>query len=274
MSILDVLKVFLRLGPKQVRDELRIAQHQMKTKGIEVGIGAGLAITGLLFLVLMVIAIVVLIVILFANIMPAWAAALVTAGIFLVIAGLLALFGVGKIKAAMPLVPEDALKGLRYDVQILKEGTEFNARDFDRQRRRAAKEAEQEKRRDAQQKQAAAPKVPAPSYHELIQRTTQRRDHLARLRDDALSKVGVDPHTLNEPGGMSVNKLLGRENPEGSPESETAETHFRHTGAPQSQAEEMAEKAKEVLTERWREIAVAGASSAAVAVLLRKIFKK
>lgn len=264
----------IRLGPKQVRDELRLAQQQMKTKGVEVGIGAGLAIAGLLFLLLVVIAFVVLVVILFANIMPAWAAALVTAGIFLVIAAILALFGVGKIKAAMPLVPEDAMRGLRYDIQTLKEGRAFNPREYDRRRRREAKEAEQQKRREAQERRATHPPAPAVPYHELLRRTTARRTHLGQLRDDAMTKVGVDPQMPNKSGSFSVAGLFGR----GETTQESGQTAAGYVPPRRVNTEdpyaETIEKGKEVLRERWPDLAVAGASSAVFAVLMRKILKK
>ncbi|MFC0581520.1 phage holin family protein [Micrococcoides hystricis] len=286
LGLFDLLKVIVRLGPKQLRDELRLAQQQMKTKGVEVGIGAALAVAGLVFLSLMVIALVVLVVVLFAKIMPMWAAALVTAGIFLVLAALLALFGVGKIKAAMPLMPEDAIRGLQYDAAVMKEGRAFNARDFDRERRRAAKEREQQRRREAQQKQASGPRMPAPSYHELLRRTTARRNHLAQLRDDALRKVGIDPKMPNKGGKYSVpvadTPAEANVDPTQRPSVRTpglVNTSVHTTRYPETavsstgEITDPVEKAKYIARERWQDLAVAGVSSAAFAVLVRKIFK-
>lgn len=282
LGLIDLLKVIVRLGPKQLRDELRLAQQQMKTKGVEVGIGAGLAIGGLLFLLLMIIALVVLVVVLFSNIMPMWAAALVTAGIFLLLGGLLALFGVGKIKAAMPLMPEDALRGLQYDAAVMKEGRAFNARDFDRERRRAAKAKEQQRRREAQESQAAAPRVPAPSYHELLRRTTARRNHLAQLRDDVLTKVGVNPKMPNKGGKFTAPAAEVTEQTDDAASSlqtpglvrTTPLTTRRPVDPHGADLNDPVEKAKFIVRERWQDLAVAGASSAAFAVLVRKIFKK
>ena len=61
-----------------------------------------------------------------ATIMPAWLAALLVCGVCLVIALIVALDGMHKFKKAMPLVPEDTLRGLKYDLGIAKEGSAFD----------------------------------------------------------------------------------------------------------------------------------------------------
>ena len=54
-NIIDAGKTFKALGPSQVKDEIQIAKHELKTKGIAVGKGAaffGVAAVFGLFLII------------------------------------------------------------------------------------------------------------------------------------------------------------------------------------------------------------------------------
>ena len=62
-----------------------------------------------------------------ATIMPAWLAALLVCGVCLIIAAIGALIGRNKFKKVMPLVPEETIRGLKYDLGIAKEGSAFDA---------------------------------------------------------------------------------------------------------------------------------------------------
>ena len=75
-SIVDVVKVFLRLLPKQLKDEAQLAVLELKAKGIKLGIGAAFAVVGLIFLGLAVIALVGAAIAGLSHVMPAWLAAL------------------------------------------------------------------------------------------------------------------------------------------------------------------------------------------------------
>ena len=78
-SIVDVVKVFLRLLPKQLKDEAQLAVLELKAKGIKLGIGAAFAVVGLIFLGLAVIALVGAAIAGLSHVMPAWLAALLLA---------------------------------------------------------------------------------------------------------------------------------------------------------------------------------------------------
>jgi hypothetical protein len=104
-----------------VRQELRLAQAEMKQKGKRFGIGGGLfggagmmAFLALEALVAAAIAAVWLV-------LPLWASALVVCGALLLVAGALALAGKLELGRAKPAAPRQAMDNVRYDVAELKE---------------------------------------------------------------------------------------------------------------------------------------------------------
>ncbi|MFN2540150.1 MAG: phage holin family protein [Mycobacteriales bacterium] len=103
-----------------VRDELRLAQLEMARKGRYAGIGAGLLGGGALFAVLGLGALVAAAVLGLAVVLPAWAAAVIVAGALFVLAGVAALVGKKEITAAVPPLPEEALRGVKLDLAALK----------------------------------------------------------------------------------------------------------------------------------------------------------
>lgn len=164
-SVIDVVKVLVRLGPKQINDEIALATAQMKAKGMAAAIAAALVVVGLVFLTFLTVALIVAAIAgLHAAGFQLWAAALIVAGGFLLIALVFALIGLAKFKRTQPLTPEDAIRGLRLDLGVAREGTDFDPKSLDRadeERRRAKAEA---KRRSAEQKKTlvkARPRSPA-----------------------------------------------------------------------------------------------------------------
>ena len=100
---------------------LQLAQVELKQKGKRVGIGAGLAgAAGVISLfglgALMIAATAAL-----ALVLPVWAAALIVGAVVLLLAGVLALAGVGKLKSAAQPVPEQAMASTKRDVETVKE---------------------------------------------------------------------------------------------------------------------------------------------------------
>jgi membrane protein len=53
-------------------------------------------------------------------VLPAWAAALIVAGVLLVAAGVAGLLGRSKVRSATPAKPERAMEGMRQDVETIK----------------------------------------------------------------------------------------------------------------------------------------------------------
>lgn len=103
-----------------VRSEVALATAELKTKGTRLGVGAGMlggagvvALYGLGALIATVI-------IALALVMPAWLAALLVTVVLFAVAGVVALLGRGKLKAATPPVPEQAIDSTKQDIETVK----------------------------------------------------------------------------------------------------------------------------------------------------------
>lgn len=268
-TLLDLIKVVLRLGPKQINDEIQLAIGQLKTKGVTAGIAVGLMVAGLVFVTFLIVALIVAAVGAFALIFDVWAAALIVAGIFLLIALLFALVGYLRLKKALPLLPEDAIRGLRLDLGVAREGSEFDPKTLDREdaerRRRkeqAKKEAAERKKREAEQTGEGAPQKPP--YRELLRRTSLRRDHLGSLQDQVRARLDKESlkAELRGAAGSARRRSSGSDGSGGGTDSSgSAESGERSGAADYVQA-------------RWKPLAVLGASTAAGAVFLRELTKK
>lgn len=104
-----------------VRDELRLAQAEMKQKGKRFGLGGGLFGGAGLVAVLAAQAAVATAIIALGLVWPLWLSALVvTAGLFAV-AGVLAALGKKEVGRAVPPAPQQAVAGVKTDVARIKE---------------------------------------------------------------------------------------------------------------------------------------------------------
>lgn len=108
--------------PELVRSEMRLAQAELTEKGKRAGIGVGaFGAAGLLALfglgTLIATAVLAL-----DLVLPAWAAALIVAGVLFAAAAGGALFGKKEIAMATPAAPERAIEGLKEDVATVKGG--------------------------------------------------------------------------------------------------------------------------------------------------------
>ena len=137
----------------------------------------------LVFVAFLVIGLIVAAIMGLATIMPAWLAALLVCAVFLLIALIGGLIGLRKFKKAMPLMPEETIRGIKHDLGIAKEGSDFNAAMLDPQRpeAKAAKAAKDEAaakaKAEKEAKAAEHDKVSCPhaSEPELHRRLDQRR---------------------------------------------------------------------------------------------------
>ena len=103
------------------RKEVELAKAEMAVKGKRLGIGAGaFGAAGLIALFALGAATAAAILAL-AIVMDAWAAALIVAGAYLAIAGVLALLGRSKVQAGTPPVPEQAIESSKEDVEWTKQ---------------------------------------------------------------------------------------------------------------------------------------------------------
>lgn len=84
------------------RDELESFKQEISKKVKGIAIGAGLFVGAAFFLVLMIIMLLIAAVFGLATVLPTWAAALIVAGVLLLIAGIFALIGMAQFKKGDP----------------------------------------------------------------------------------------------------------------------------------------------------------------------------
>jgi uncharacterized membrane protein YqjE len=192
------LKLLFRLAPRQLDDEIAFAKIELKRKGIQVGVAAAFLAVALVFLLFLVVGLIVAAIMGLATIMPAWLAALLVSAAFLLIALIGGLIGMRKFKKAMPLLPEETIRGIKHDIGIAKEGSAFNPAILDPQspEAKAAKAAKAEAAAKAKaEKEAKAAEhnqeFPQASEPELARRLNQRRHHLTEVRDDLGEELDV-----------------------------------------------------------------------------------
>ncbi|MCQ9163471.1 MULTISPECIES: phage holin family protein [unclassified Arthrobacter] len=258
-NLVEAVKTTARLVPRQVNDEIELAKLELGNKKSRLGGIAVFAVLALVFLALLVIALVVAAVAGLGTVLPLWLSALVISAAFLVLTAIAALVAYGKFKALLPLLPENAWRGIRHDLGIAKEGRTFDASTLEhktlskaeKKARKAAKEAAKEKA-GAEQAAKAAEHGPKASQDELIKRTEVRREHLGLLREELLEQADVKKQAAHY-----VDLAKGR-----AAESARAAA----TGA--------LSHGLETAKTRWKPLAVFAVSAAACVVFLRKLFKK
>lgn len=257
------LKLAGRLVPRQLNDEINLVKLELKDKGVKLGVAGAFVGVALVFLSLLVIALVVAAILGLATIMPGWLAALVVSAAFLLIILIGLLVAFLKFKKAQPLLPAETIRGLKHDLGILKEGSDFDASILDpaSEAFKAAKAAKEEAARKAKEEAAAKEEArkreepPAPSKDELLRRLQQRREHLAGVRDQLGSELDFKTQ------GKFFQDLANDKLDDG-----------------RKLAEELSGKLPDGLGERvagrWKEILAFFASAAVLIVGLRKLFKK
>ncbi|MBK4120900.1 phage holin family protein [Kocuria rhizophila] len=263
-SITDVVKVFVRLLPKQLKDEAQLAVLELKEKGIKVGVGAAFAVVGLVFLGLAVIALIGAAIAGLSHVMPAWLAALLLAVVFLVVLAVLALIGVSKIKSALPLMPEKTIFGLRYDLGVVKEGSAYS----EGRVQRDINEAEQRKQREKEEAANDPNRVKPvqPTEEQLRHRLKLRREHLKSLRDDAQNRV--------DSVQSATQGFVNRTSRTFTATQESVKSTLASKGGTQGVRPEGSTAASDVLSERWQPLAVAVAAGTAFLVFLKKLLRK
>ena len=264
-GLFDAAKVLKTLGINQVKDEVQIAKHELKTK-VALGKGAAFLAVAAVFACFMVIAIIGLLIFLLGQLVPLWASALIWAGVFLIILAILGLIGYKKVKAQLPFAPESAIFGVLFDLGVLREGSAMTASRLKQEqaeraaRKQAEREAAAEKaRQEAEERKARGEEEPKPlTIEQIQQRTKERRAHLAALRDD-MQKYAQNAQSFTQSTVDSAK--TGVQN---APSS--AATVGRNMVSNASKPE--------VVKARWKSFAALGASLSAVVLFLRKIVRR
>lgn len=265
------------LIPSQFVDEARIAANVLKTKGVRVVVALGAGILAIALLGLMLIALVVALIMGLGTVMAPWLAALVVAGGALILALILAGFAVMRVKSSMPLVPDEAIRGIRHDIGVIKDGSAFDTSTLDEPLSKPKQDTDAAKQEAAEKK----PKAPKLTHDELIVRTRERREEIALHRDALGVKLEVP---------MQVSEKISDATQAAGEGITRAATHVRHfadtAGTKLSEGVESAtekiaefsnlegENAKEAVRERWQPMLVMSGSLALFFVFLRKLFKK
>jgi uncharacterized membrane protein YqjE len=261
------LKLLFRLAPRQLNDEIAFAKIELKRKGVQVGVAAAFLAVALIFVLFLVVGLIVAAIMGLATIMPAWLAALIVSAAFLLIALIGGLIGVNRFKKAMPLLPEETIRGIKHDIGVAKEGSAFNPAVLDPQspEAKAAKAAKAEAAAKAKaEKEAKAAEhnkeFPQASEPELARRLSQRRHHLTEVRDDLGDELDVK---------TQARFLLG-----------AAQGKLREGQVIAGRSKDLAARRLAALSEstgrlgdRWKPLAALAAACTVFVVLVRKLLR-
>ncbi|WP_104137227.1 phage holin family protein [Arthrobacter sp. ZGTC131] len=271
------LKLIFQLAPRQLNDEIALAKVEVKRKGKQLGVAGAFFGVAAVFAAFLLTGLIVAAIMGLATIMPAWLAALLVCAVFLIIALIGGLIGLRKFKKAMPLVPEDTIRGLKHDLGIAKEGSDFDAAVLDPNspQAKAAKEAKEaakakEKADKEAKAKAEAIDLPAPTEPELRRRLHQRREHLKGARDELGEELDVKPQgealLAVARHRLDTGKDRFREGKERAAEKVAALSSSARSG-------EASGTLPGQLEARWKPLLAFAASTAVLLALLRKLFK-
>ena len=120
-SIGELVKMMSEQASVLIRDELKLAQLEMTSKGKQAAVGAGMfGASGLVALYgagcLIACAIIAI-----SGVLAAWLAAFIVGAALLATAGLVALLGRRRMQKATPPLPEQAVADVKADVEEIRE---------------------------------------------------------------------------------------------------------------------------------------------------------
>jgi uncharacterized membrane protein YqjE len=119
-SLSELVQQLSEQTSRLARQEIELAKVEMTTKGKRLGVGAG-AFGGAGLVALFGIgAMTAAVILLLATAMTDWLAALIVAVVYLAVAGVLALVGKSKVESAGAPVPEQAVESVKRDVEETK----------------------------------------------------------------------------------------------------------------------------------------------------------
>lgn len=121
LPISELLKLAKEQFTHLAQVEVRRVQADVAVKGRHLGIGAGLFGGAAMFAFFGAATLIATLVLLLALVLPAWAAALVVAVVLFAVAAVLALVGRGQLRKGTPLVPREAIDGVKADLAALAE---------------------------------------------------------------------------------------------------------------------------------------------------------
>ncbi len=121
MSMGELVSSLSEQTSRLVRDEMKLGMAELAQKGKHAGIGVGMLGAAGITALYGVGALIAMFIGLLALAMDVWAAALIVAVTLFAVAGVLALTGKKQVAAAVPPAPEQAIAGLKADLDTVKE---------------------------------------------------------------------------------------------------------------------------------------------------------
>lgn len=119
-SVPELVKQITAQSAALARKELELAEAELTIKSKRAGLGAGMVgtagVLGLFGLATLTVAAILAL----ALVVSGWAAALIVAGVYLVLAGITALVGGVELRRATPLAPPQAAESIKDDVEWIK----------------------------------------------------------------------------------------------------------------------------------------------------------
>ncbi|QEE62434.1 phage holin family protein [Salinibacterium sp. dk2585] len=119
-SLIELLSDVPRLVSELVTAEIEQLKAEMTAKLKALGIGGGLIAAAAVVLLFMVGVLLTAAVLALALVMPGWAAALIVAGVLLIVAAILGWIGYTKLKSGIPPMPEATIESVKRDVDVVR----------------------------------------------------------------------------------------------------------------------------------------------------------
>jgi uncharacterized membrane protein YqjE len=116
----ELLKEFSNETTTLVKQEIDLMKAELAEKARPAGLGAGMFGGAGLFGIGGFLALTAFFIALLDGALPIWAAALIVAAVYAVIAGVLAVTGRQKVRQATPVTPEQTMESVKEDVQWAK----------------------------------------------------------------------------------------------------------------------------------------------------------
>lgn len=119
-SLIQLITSLPQLLKTLLTEEVQRLKNEMLRKLKHAGIGIGLVAFAALVISVTMLVLIAAAILGFATIVPAWLAALIVAGILIVIAAVVGLIGVTQLKRAVPPAPKETIMSVRKDINAIK----------------------------------------------------------------------------------------------------------------------------------------------------------
>jgi hypothetical protein len=119
-SLFALLADVPRLIVDLFRQEIESLKQELISKAKSAGIGIGLLVAAGVVAFFLLGVLITAAILGLATVLPAWAAALIVAGVLLIVTVVLALAGIASLKRGMPPAPTQTIESIKDDVRVIK----------------------------------------------------------------------------------------------------------------------------------------------------------